>query len=114
MLPGSGRGARRRLLVLTGLLGAAAAGVACSEGPPSQAPWSPATAPLVYTSQASGNSDLWLRSDPSGLPVRLTHDEAQDHWASFFPDGTRIAFQSLRGGQREIWAVGLDGGGSST
>jgi len=112
MLPSKGsRGVRRQLLALMGFLGAVVVVVARGENVPPQSPWSPEAAPLVYTSKASGNSDIWLRSDPGGPPVRLTHDEAQDHWASFFPSGTRIAYQSLRGGQREIWVVGLDGGG---
>lgn len=54
--------------------------------------WSLETAPFVFTSQASGNSDLWLQRGAHGAVEDLTVHEAQDHAASWFPDGVRIAF----------------------
>ena len=70
----------------------------------------PTAATLVYTSGASGNADLWLRNS-DGTEKQLTHHPAQDHWASWSPDGRTIAFQSTRDGQREIYVMSADGTG---
>jgi len=80
-------------------------------GAPTQETWSPESAALVYTSQASGNSDLWLAAAPDADAVNLTGDAAQDHWASWFPDGERLAFQTLRDGNREVYVMNADGSG---
>jgi len=107
--------ALRRLLGLVACLGAAVIAVAeepADPGEPTGAgEWDPERATVVYTSRASGNSDLWLRAGVAGEPIQLTDDAAQDHWVSWFPDGGRIAFQSLRGGQRDVWAMAVDGAG---
>jgi TolB protein len=63
----------------------------------------------LLTSTAPGNADIVLLDEPGGTLVALTRDPAQDHWASWSPDGTRIVFQTLRDGQREIYAANADG-----
>lgn len=65
--------------------------------------------PFAYTSGASGNADLWLRLAPEAAATRLTDDPSQDHWASWFPDGNRIAFQTQRDGNREVYVMNADG-----
>jgi TolB protein len=92
------------------LLAVAALLVAAGGATP-QGDWSPERAALVYTSQASGNSDLWLAAKPDGDTINLTENPAQDHWASWFPDGERLAFQTLRDGNREVYVMDADGGG---
>jgi TolB protein len=104
---------RGRSLLLAAL-GALAGPAVSAQSPPEgvrQTAWSPETATFVFTSQASGNSDLWLQRGASGGADNLTAHEAQDHSASWFPDGARIAFQSMRDGQREIYVLSTDGSG---
>jgi serine/threonine protein kinase len=66
---------------------------------------------FAYASDRSGegNLDIWVQSLPSGEPVRLTKDEANEHLPDFSPDGTKIAFRSERdsGG---IYVVPVVGG----
>jgi len=42
---------------------------------------------------------------------RLTTDPAHDEGPIFSPDGTKIAFASLRSGQEDIWVMNADGSG---
>jgi len=103
-------GLRTRAARTAPLLAIAALLVAAGGATP-QGDWSPERAAFVYTSQASGNSDLWLAAQPDGDAINLSEDPAQDHWASWFPDGERLAFQTLRDGNREVYAMDADGGG---
>lgn len=104
-------------IVVVALSGATLSGQA---GPPnapvaqwpqfgSEQEWSFGSAAFVYTSQASGIADLWLKRGPGGEVTNLTNGPAQDHWASWFPDGERIAFESLRDGNREIYVMSAGG-----
>ncbi len=55
------------------------------------------------------NVDLYVVArDGSGLR-RLTSHEAADLQPSWSPDGTQIAFASMRGGNRNVWVVNSDG-----
>jgi Tol biopolymer transport system component len=64
----------------------------------------PAVAPdgqlVAYASDRSGRGDLdiWVRQTGGGPPLRLTTDEADDHWPHFSPDGKQIVFRSERAG----------------
>lgn len=55
---------------------------------------------LVFSSDRAGDGhlDLWIKQIGSENSVRLTHDSDDDVEASFSPDGTQIAFRSLRDG----------------
>lgn len=46
-------------------------------------------------------------------PVQLTADPAWEGDPAWSPDGSRIAFTSTRGGQREIWLMNADGSGQT-
>ena len=64
---------------------------------------------IIYTSNASGNADIWI-ADADGRGARqLTTDPGYDVQPSVSPDGQTIAFQSARGGST-IWKMNPDGG----
>lgn len=42
-------------------------------------------------------------------PINLTNHPAEDNRSSWSPDGTRIAFDSNRDGDREIYVMNADG-----
>ncbi len=73
---------------------------------------SPAWTPdgkIVYQSNASGNSDIWV-SDADGHSARpLTVEPGSDASPAVSPDGRTIVFQSSRGGF-QIWKMDIDGG----
>lgn len=72
--------------------------------------WSPDGTRLVFSAMQSGKTDLYtIRVDGSGL-TRLTQDAGNNVWASFSPDGERIAFHSDRsGGGGDVWVMNADG-----
>jgi len=61
---------------------------------------------IVFTSERSGNPELWAMEVGSrGEPVRLTDHEALDDAADFSPDGRRLAFVSTREGNADIFVM---------
>ena len=51
-------------------------------------------------------------TDPRGVNVQnLTNNSASDNAPSWSPDGTRIAFWSDRGSNRDIYVMNADGSG---
>ena len=65
---------------------------------------------VVFSSNRTGNLDLWLLERATGKLRQLTDDPAQDWDPGFTPDGKRILFSSGRGGAGlEIWSIATDG-----
>lgn len=55
------------------------------------------------------NTDVWVANhDGSGL-TRLTSYAGADDQPTWSPDGTQIAFRSMRSGQSHIWIMDADG-----
>jgi Tol biopolymer transport system component len=67
---------------------------------------------VVFSSNRSGNLDLWAVSAKSGALRRLTDDDAQDWDPSFTRDGRHLVWSSDRGGHFEIWIAEADGSGA--
>jgi serine/threonine protein kinase len=64
---------------------------------------------ILFSSDRSGQLDLWMLSRETGALRRVTDDAAQDWDPAFSPDGLRILWSSDRTGRFEIWTSALDG-----
>ncbi len=53
---------------------------------------------------------LWIVPVEGGEPRQLTTPQARDTGPRWSPDGTRIAFISDRGGEKQVWVIRVDGG----
>jgi serine/threonine protein kinase/Tol biopolymer transport system component len=62
------------------------------------ATWSPDGRFIAYTSDRSGNFDIWVQLVSGGDPVQVTHDPASDVQPDWSPDGTKLVFRSERDG----------------
>lgn len=73
--------------------------------------WSPDGTQVVLTASAEGRQDIdifVIGVDGTDL-MRLTDDPANDSRPSWSPDGSSIAFDSDRDGDREIFVMNSDG-----
>lgn len=71
--------------------------------------WSPDGRRLVYQSNRTGNSEIYVMNADGTGAVRLTDNSAVDENPSWSPDGRRIAFRSYRDGNAEIYSMNVDG-----
>jgi TolB protein len=84
-----------------------------AEGRAQMPAWSPDSQHLAFQANAptGRKSTLWVIDLRTGGEREiLPHDtNVLDETPSWFSDGDRVAFQSNRGGQMQIWTVNLDG-----
>ena len=66
---------------------------------------------VVFTSNRSGNLDIWAISTKDGTVRRLTDDPADDWDPGFTADG-KLLWTSHRSGTFEIWIAEADGSGA--
>lgn len=71
--------------------------------------YSPDGKSVIFSSNRSGNLDLWAASTETGVVSRITDDEAEDWDPAFTRDGKNILWSSSRGGHFEIWSAKTDG-----
>jgi Tol biopolymer transport system component len=64
---------------------------------------------LLFSSNRSGNIDIWGLDLERGTTSRVTDDPAGDWDPAFSPDGKSLLWSSDRSGNMEIWMGGLDG-----
>ena len=77
--------------------------------------WSPDGAEILFATESVQNprsrigaSELWRIGFQNGEPRQVFGGDAvQPHWS---PDGSRIAYWAISGGQRDIWTMPVDGG----
>ncbi|HEV2177692.1 MAG TPA: protein kinase [Terriglobia bacterium] len=67
----------------------------------------------VVTDPQSRNYDLWLVDLARGVRTRFTFNPAVERHPAWSPDGTRITFSSIRGGQFDIYVKPANGTGTS-
>jgi len=58
---------------------------------------------IYFTSDRSGNSDIWRLPIQGGEPAQVTRDPADEFAPEQSPDGHWLAFYSMRGGTRDLW-----------
>jgi Tol biopolymer transport system component len=71
---------------------------------------SPDGSRIAYTSDESGNYDIYATDLRGGRVLQLTDDPGADYDATWFPDGTALAFVSDRRSPMDVWKVGQFGG----
>ena len=64
---------------------------------------------IAFTSNRSGNDDIYVIDADGSNEIRLTDNAANDSQPAWSPDGTKLAFTSNRSGNNEIWVVETDG-----
>lgn len=74
--------------------------------------YSPDGETVLFSSDRTGNTDLWALQTRTGSLRRLTEDPGDDWDPGFLPDGKGILWSSNRGGRFEIWMSNLDGSGA--
>ena len=67
---------------------------------------------ILFTSNRSGNLDLWAISAKTNALRRITDNPADDWDPAFTPDGKNIVWSSNRNGHLEIWMANADGSGA--
>ena len=75
--------------------------------------YSPAVSPdghwLAFTSERSGNLDVWVKELPRGRTVQVTTHRAEDSHPAWSPDGKKLVFVSKRrDALGDIWIVDVD------
>ncbi|HET6463407.1 MAG TPA: protein kinase [Candidatus Krumholzibacteria bacterium] len=75
--------------------------------------FSPDGTHIVFSSNRTGNLDIWVVDVESGTLSRLTDDPGDDWDPAFLPDGRHILWTSNRTGKFEVWTAAIDGSGAS-
>lgn len=70
--------------------------------------WTP-DGKIVYASNESGNSDIWVVTRDGKNKKQLTVDGHTDHSPVVSPDGKHIAFISKRAEPAQVWRMDIDG-----
>jgi eukaryotic-like serine/threonine-protein kinase len=77
-----------------------------------QPAFAPDASRVVFSSNRSGNMDLWLLQTATGAVSQLTDDPAQDWDPGFTADGQKLLWSSDRSGNLEAWIAAADGSGA--
>jgi eukaryotic-like serine/threonine-protein kinase len=54
--------------------------------------------------------DIWVMDEDGSHQRLLTVDDHTNRWPAVSPDGRAVYFESWRGGDNNIWRMGIDGG----
>lgn len=72
--------------------------------------WSADGTQVGFTSERSGQAQLYAADAQNGHVRRLTYDEWHDDRASYSPNGQFVAFESTRGGEAGVYVMPSWGG----
>ena len=75
------------------------------------AEWSPDGTTLLFTSNFSGNWNIYKRDLKTGNVQRLTNHLNDDETPLFSPDGKYIIYSSEDDGNSDVWMMNTDGSG---
>jgi TolB protein len=74
--------------------------------------WSPNTKKIAWTRGGLGpEGELWIMNADGSGQQQITFNSFSDAGASFSPDGTKLAFRSVRNGNFDIYGINVDGTG---
>jgi peptidoglycan/xylan/chitin deacetylase (PgdA/CDA1 family) len=73
--------------------------------------WTPFQSDLVFSSNASGRSQVYLRPAGSDERRQLTDAMEGANYPVWSPDGSSIAYQVSQNGRLDIWTMNADGSG---
>ena len=65
---------------------------------------------LLFSSDRTGNQDIWKMAVVGGELEQLTTNPTPDWNPMLSPDGEQIVFYSYRSGNRDIWVMPMGGG----
>jgi len=71
--------------------------------------WSPDGTKIAFTTNRSGNRDVWTMNANGSNAVNLTNTLGKDRYTMWSPDGKMIAFNTSRDGDQEIYIMNADG-----
>ena len=77
-----------------------------------QPTYSPDGKSILFSSNRSGNLDIWVMDVSTGAMRQVTDDPAQDWDPAFSPDGRHVLWSSDRSGHLEVWIANVDGSGA--
>jgi TolB protein len=72
--------------------------------------WSPDGQQIAFTSERSGNRDIWVMSVDGDEPRQLINHPSEDFYPVWSPDGQWLVFTTSRDGSRRLWRVPVAGG----
>ena len=73
--------------------------------------WAPDSQTVIYSSEADGNSDLYVVDLRGRVRTRLSQTASNEGHPAYAPDGTTIAFETDRDGNYEIYKARANGEG---
>ena len=68
--------------------------------------WSPDGSLLAYSSDRSGNAEIYVRHGEGGQDIDITNDPSEDVQPAFSPDGATVAFVSTRSSRTGLIRIG--------
>lgn len=83
--------------------------VAITDGADFNPSWSPDGLKLLFDRDLNGQTDIFVTSFPSGVPINLTDDPANDSDPAWSPDGSQLVFTSSRDGESRLFTMDADG-----
>jgi len=70
--------------------------------------YSPDGSQITFSSNRSGNAQIWVCNGDGSNPAQLTTLGTHSGTSRWFPDGRRIVFDSLKDGQFGIYVIDID------